>query len=46
MKTSMEHLPEAKQAQIQAIVDLLRAESAVEMVILFGSHAGATRSTT
>lgn len=39
MKTSLEHLPESKRLQIQAIADLLRTEAPVEMVILFGSYA-------
>lgn len=39
MKTTALHLPASKQEQIQAITALLQAEAAVEMVILFGSHA-------
>ena len=39
MKTSLEHLPDAKRLQIEAIVELLRAEAPAEMVILFGSYA-------
>jgi predicted nucleotidyltransferase len=39
MKTSLDHLPEAKRERIAAIAALLQAEAAVEMVILFGSYA-------
>lgn len=39
MKTSLDHLPELKREQIQAILALLQAEAPVEMVILFGSYA-------
>jgi predicted nucleotidyltransferase/HEPN domain-containing protein len=39
MKTSLDHLPEAKRGQIAAIAALLQAEAPVEMVILFGSYA-------
>ena len=39
MKTSLDHLPDSKRAQIQAISALLQAEAPVEMVILFGSFA-------
>src|SRR5262249_32362586 len=39
MKTSLEHLPEAKREQLAAIAALLQAEAPVEMVILFGSYA-------
>ena len=39
MKTSLDHLPEAKRRQLQAIAALLQGEAAVEMVILFGSYA-------
>jgi HEPN domain-containing protein/predicted nucleotidyltransferase len=39
MKTSLDHLPEPKRAQIAAIAALLQAEAPVEMVILFGSYA-------
>jgi len=39
MKTSLEHLPEKKQAQVRALAELIRAEAEVEMVILFGSYA-------
>lgn len=39
MKTSLDHLPARKQAELRAIVDILREGAPVEMVILFGSHA-------
>ena len=39
MKTSLEHLPEAKRERIQAIAALLQHESPAEMVVLFGSYA-------
>jgi predicted nucleotidyltransferase/HEPN domain-containing protein len=39
MKTSLDHLPEKKQHQIQALGELIRTEAEVEMVILFGSFA-------
>ena len=40
MKTSIDHLPEAKQQELQRIVaTILDACDAVEIVILYGSHA-------
>ena len=39
MKTSLDHLPEAKRERLAAILALLQAEAPVEMVILFGSYA-------
>ena len=39
MKTSLEHLPESKQAQLRAIAELFRECSAVDKLILFGSFA-------
>jgi predicted nucleotidyltransferase/HEPN domain-containing protein len=39
MKTSLDHLPEAKRERIAALAALLQAEAPVEMVILFGSYA-------
>lgn len=39
MKESVEHLPLKKQRRIQAMVELVRAEASVEMIVLFGSHA-------
>jgi HEPN domain-containing protein/predicted nucleotidyltransferase len=39
MKTRPKHLPAHKQQELQRIVDTIRAHQAVEMIILFGSHA-------
>lgn len=39
MKTALDHLPPRKQRQLAAVVDEIRGEVEVEMVILFGSHA-------
>src|SRR5262245_25212758 len=39
MKTSRDHLPAHKREQIAAVLALVRAAAAVEMVILFGSYA-------
>lgn len=39
MKTSLAHLPEPKQAQLRDITSIFREGPAVEMLILFGSHA-------
>ncbi|MFO0579213.1 MAG: HEPN domain-containing protein [Polyangia bacterium] len=39
MKTSLEHLPESKQAQLRAIAELFRECAAVDKLILFGSFA-------
>ncbi|MFO0578470.1 MAG: HEPN domain-containing protein [Polyangia bacterium] len=39
MKTSIEHLPEGKQTQLQAIAALFRECPAVDKLILFGSFA-------
>ncbi len=39
MQTDLSHLPEAKQRELEAIAGILRAQGAVEMVILFGSYA-------
>jgi predicted nucleotidyltransferase len=39
VKTSIDHLPVRKQAELRAIVEILRAGAPVEMIILFGSHA-------
>ena len=39
MRTSLEALPFKKQQQLAALVELIRSEVAVEMIILFGSHA-------
>ncbi|HEX8516867.1 MAG TPA: nucleotidyltransferase domain-containing protein [Bacteroidia bacterium] len=43
MKTSLSHLPEHKQAELQAIVTALIPRFAeIEMIILFGSYARGT----
>ena len=39
MKTSLDHLPSTKRAELDRIVELIRAAGEPEMVILFGSHA-------
>src|SRR3954464_12048867 len=39
MKTSLDHLPEAKRLKLRLMTDLIRREAQVEMVILFGSYA-------
>jgi predicted nucleotidyltransferase len=39
MKTSLAHLPMAKQEQLRAITALFCEGAPVEMLILFGSHA-------
>ncbi|MFO0576141.1 MAG: HEPN domain-containing protein [Polyangia bacterium] len=39
MKTSIDHLPEDKQAQLRAIAELFRECPAVDKLILFGSYA-------
>jgi uncharacterized protein len=39
MKTSLEHLPEAKRARLGAIADLFRARVPLGLLVLFGSHA-------
>jgi predicted nucleotidyltransferase len=39
MKTSIDHLPEQKRAQLRAITSILREGAPLEMLILFGSHA-------
>lgn len=39
MKTSLDHLPVTKQAEIEKIVELILAAGEAEMIILFGSHA-------
>ncbi|MBB5436599.1 HEPN domain-containing protein [Pedobacter sp. AK017] len=39
MKTSLSHLPEAKQREIAHILGIIREEADPEKVILFGSHA-------
>lgn len=39
MKTSLEHLPPRKQAELRAITDVIRSGAPLEMLVLFGSHA-------
>ena len=39
MKTSLEHLPERKQDELEIIVRMMREDFDVEMIILFGSYA-------
>jgi HEPN domain-containing protein/predicted nucleotidyltransferase len=39
MKTSLSHLPEAKQKEIAHILEIIKEEANPEKVILFGSHA-------
>ena len=39
MKTSVNHLPEQKQQELQRALEIIREEVAPEMVILFGSYA-------
>ncbi len=39
MKTSLEHLPEQKQQELQRAVEILREEVDPDMLILFGSYA-------
>ncbi len=41
MKTSLEHLPEAKREELQDIVDIIRSNTSkkTDMIVLFGSHA-------
>jgi len=39
MKTSLAHLPQHKQQELNIIVDIIREKYNVEMIILFGSYA-------
>ena len=39
MKTSIEHLPEKKQQELQRAIEIIRAEIDLDMLILFGSYA-------
>ncbi|HEU4408902.1 MAG TPA: HEPN domain-containing protein [Polyangiaceae bacterium] len=39
MKTSLDHLPESKRAQLDAIVGLFRERVPLGLLVLFGSHA-------
>ncbi|MGN8072653.1 HEPN domain-containing protein [Mucilaginibacter sp. 22184] len=42
MKTSVEHLPQSKQEQIQGIVDVIKSVTKPEKIILYGSYARGT----
>lgn len=42
MKTTLDHLPENKQAELQRLVEILSQPAEVEMIILFGSYARGT----
>ncbi|MDB5034996.1 MAG: hypothetical protein JWQ98_2237 [Chlorobi bacterium] len=42
MNTSILHLPEEKQEQLRQAVEIIREETDVEMIILFGSYAAGT----
>ncbi|WP_089728686.1 HEPN domain-containing protein [Candidatus Thiosymbion oneisti] len=39
MKTSLEHLPEQKQQELQRAIEIIREEIDLDMLILFGSYA-------
>ncbi|MCB2263758.1 MAG: HEPN domain-containing protein [Candidatus Thiosymbion ectosymbiont of Robbea hypermnestra] len=39
MKTSLEHLPEQKQRELQRAIEIIREEIDLDMLILFGSYA-------
>ena len=39
MKTSLEHLPEHKQQELQRAVEIIREQVNPDMLILFGSYA-------
>jgi len=39
MKTSLEHLPEQKQQELQRAIEIIREELDLDMLILFGSYA-------
>jgi len=39
MKTSLEHLPENKQQELQRAVDIIKEEIDLDMLLLFGSYA-------
>jgi predicted nucleotidyltransferase len=42
MKTSLTHLPDKKQFEINLITDVIKEVVDPEMIILFGSHAKGT----
>jgi HEPN domain-containing protein/predicted nucleotidyltransferase len=39
MKTELDHLPEKKQQELQRVIEIVRDEIDLEMLILFGSYA-------
>jgi uncharacterized protein len=39
MKTAFDHLPEQKQLELQRVIEIIREEIDLEMLILFGSYA-------
>jgi len=39
MKTSLEHLPDQKQQELQRTIEIIREEIDLDMLILFGSYA-------
>jgi predicted nucleotidyltransferase len=39
MKTALNHLPERKQQELQRVIEIIREEIDLEMLILFGSYA-------
>lgn len=39
MKTALDHLPKQKQQKLQRVIDIIREEIDLEMLILFGSYA-------
>ena len=39
MKTELDHLPDKKQKELQRVIEILREEIDLEMLILFGSYA-------
>ncbi|MEP7219479.1 MAG: HEPN domain-containing protein [Bacteroidota bacterium] len=42
MNTRIDHLPDIKQEQLHRVVEIIREETEVEMIILFGSYAAGT----
>ena len=43
MKTSLDHLPEYKRAELERVVEIIRHAAEPEFIILFGSHARGDR---
>jgi predicted nucleotidyltransferase len=39
MKTTLDHLPKQKQTELQRVIEIIREEIDLEMLILFGSYA-------